>query len=720
VHPDLGLNGLVTWLTDTKIRVEYDWSADSQLLDWTSTKNSNLIRGNNTLTLNDGAASVISMKWKQLIQCTRIYAENAKAVNSASAHLNFITNALGWTGFNFNTPEILGVVYNGNGNLWLENGSTSASDGAPITLGSIYSIDINISDSVITSQSSSDNILYTHNLAAPPDKNREVVIGGWGGDTEWGKVIIEGEISLPLPVPPDMIQIQSIDSIFAPVIEVTGNPVIEWVFDDSTTSSSALPVKNYGSTGYRNNYLKVTPWSSLIGINVGYDAGDEGYGGFAMVAPQNVTKIKNLAVAKESLQYICISYNPITDLDIRELTQLKFVEALFCPNLKFVKMGIHPVMERLCFENCSLDSLDLSGCIALKDLRASTNNYKRINWGSTGDSLWHLCVRTNPQLNENLPDLARFTSLRELLTWDDNQTGAFVCHNPGIQRIDSYDNLYTSADISGCVSLKQFSLSGSKLDSIQLGTAYSLMYLRLKDCGLNETQTDYVLRTLDLANRTEGYLEIDVNEPPSVAGLVHFESLKAKRWTIHITKVSVTTINISGSGVGGAGDNLIAEDNGTLQLTAEILPANATYKSVTWSVINETGLAIIDTLGKVTALDDGTVSAMAMANDSSGISDTYLITISNQNDTGTVVNNITEEQLKIIVNQNEIRIILNDSYIGWNAYIFNLNGIILLSKIIDNDEVVFDTSSLISGLYIVILSKAEQIKTAKISLTRTK
>jgi hypothetical protein len=157
-----------------------------------------------------------------------------------------------------------------------------------------------------------------------------------------------------------------------------------------------------------------------------------------------------------------------------------------------------------------------------------------------------------------------------------------------------------------------------------------------------------------------------------------------------------------------------------LQLTAEILPANATYKSVTWSVINETGLAIIDTLGKVTALDDGTVSAMAMANDSSGISDTYLITISNQNDTGTVVNNLTVNPLKIIVNQNEIRILLDDSYIGWNADIFNLNGITLLSKIVDSNEVVFNSSTLISGMYIVILSKDEQIKTAKISFNRAK
>ena len=41
-------------------------------------------------------------------------------------------------------------------------------------------------------------------------------------------------------IPSDVINIQSNGSSFAPVIEVVGNPVIEWTFNDGTTSSSAI------------------------------------------------------------------------------------------------------------------------------------------------------------------------------------------------------------------------------------------------------------------------------------------------------------------------------------------------------------------------------------------------------------------------------------------------------------------------------------------------
>jgi len=81
-------------------------------------------------------------------------------------------------------------------------------------------------------------------------------------------------------VPPDVINMQNNGARFAPVIEVVGPCVIEWEFDDGTTSSSTAPIKIYGTLGLHNNHLKVTPWNALIGINVGYDAGDEGYGGF--------------------------------------------------------------------------------------------------------------------------------------------------------------------------------------------------------------------------------------------------------------------------------------------------------------------------------------------------------------------------------------------------------------------------------------------------------
>jgi uncharacterized protein YjdB len=81
---------------------------------------------------------------------------------------------------------------------------------------------------------------------------------------------------------------------------------------------------------------------------------------------------------------------------------------------------------------------------------------------------------------------------------------------------------------------------------------------------------------------------------------------------------------------GAAGATTITTDNGTLQLAAAVMPANVTDTSVTWSVINGTGQATINATGLLTAVDNGTVTATATANDGSGESGSLIVTLSNQ------------------------------------------------------------------------------------------
>jgi hypothetical protein len=710
VHPDLGLHGQVTWLSDTKIRVAYDWSDEAQLLDWATTNGSTLVRGNGIVTINGGEASVRSMVWRQLIKCTRIYAQDAIAVNSSYAHLNFITNVTGWTGYNFNPHEIIGLIYISYGNIWVENATSSTLSAPQIVLGNKYSIEINITETSITAKSTSDNVTYLQNLSAPPDPDRQVAVGGWGGDTEWGKLTIEGEINTAWQLPPDMIDIQSGGKSFSPVIEVVGNPVVEWVFSDGSVSSSTAPVMDYGSIGSRHNLLKVTPWSSLIGINVGYDANDGGYGGFTLVDNQYILGFQNLDLVKNSLQYLCASYSPLTDLDLSEFPVIKFVELLFCTNLASVKLGTHPSLERLCVEDCNLTSLDISGCSALEDFRAAINTFPSINWGATGAKLWHICVRDNPKFLANLPDLAQFPLLRELLVWNDNQTGAFVCNNPLIQRIDAYDNHFTSADLSGCSGLKQLSLSGSKLSSLNLGTANSIIDVQLVDCNLNVSQIDYILQTLDERGLINGKLELTENAPPSDNGMLHHNNLKGKGWTINITDpgqlIPITGITITGAG----GMTTIDTDNGTLQLSAEVVPSYSTNKTITWSIVNNSRLASIDETGLVTALNNGLVTVRGTANDGSGIYGELVISITNQVNPGDE-NDISVG--KIIVDIYELRIILSDDYTSWNARLIDLQGKIVSSKYVESDILSFDISTLTPGIYLIVFSKDDKIRIAE-------
>jgi uncharacterized protein YjdB len=96
--------------------------------------------------------------------------------------------------------------------------------------------------------------------------------------------------------------------------------------------------------------------------------------------------------------------------------------------------------------------------------------------------------------------------------------------------------------------------------------------------------------------------------------------------TISNQVVPVTGITVTGSGAA----TTIATDNGTLQLSAAVLPSDATNKTITWSISSGTDKATISSAGLVTAIDNGTVIAKATANDGSGVSGTLTITITNQ------------------------------------------------------------------------------------------
>ena len=96
--------------------------------------------------------------------------------------------------------------------------------------------------------------------------------------------------------------------------------------------------------------------------------------------------------------------------------------------------------------------------------------------------------------------------------------------------------------------------------------------------------------------------------------------------TISNQIVLAESITIASAG----GLTLIDTIGGTLQLTATVLPIDTTNKVVTWSVILGGSFASVNSSGLVTAIDDGVATIRAIATDGSGVSRTFLVTISNQ------------------------------------------------------------------------------------------
>ncbi|MCK4992688.1 MAG: Ig-like domain-containing protein, partial [Bacteroidales bacterium] len=97
----------------------------------------------------------------------------------------------------------------------------------------------------------------------------------------------------------------------------------------------------------------------------------------------------------------------------------------------------------------------------------------------------------------------------------------------------------------------------------------------------------------------------------------------------HSLAITITSsvVLVSDIAITSAGDLTVVDEGNTLQFTATVLPANATNPSVSWSVHQQTGSAVISQSGLLTAGTAGTVDVKATAYDGSGVSIAFALTI---------------------------------------------------------------------------------------------
>jgi uncharacterized protein YjdB len=172
--------------------------------------------------------------------------------------------------------------------------------------------------------------------------------------------------------------------------------------------------------------------------------------------------------------------------------------------------------------------------------------------------------------------------------------------------------------------------------------------------------------------------------------------------TISGQVIAVTNITVSGEN----GITTISEHKGSLQLSASVLPSNATYKDVTWSIVYGTELASINSSGLVTAIENGTATAQATANDGSGVYGTIDIDI----------NHTSQNPYSIIVNTDEIIITFFKDFVSCFVDLYNLQGTHIMQKIVDSDTITLDISHVAPGLYLIVVSKGELYAVEKVML----
>ena len=369
------------------------------------------------------------------------------------------------------------------------------------------------------------------------------------------------------PAAPPEIVFHTLGPSFSAKIFVADGAAVRWTFADGSTSADLSPVKDYGMYRPRSASLLVTPWSALIGIDVGYDAGDGGQlplydqedenavvvqRGYALPG-QDIWAIENLDLVRDSLEVFCASNNQqLISLDFSGFSRLHTIECYLCSGLFSVSLDDLPALRRACFEDCDLYELDLSGCPALADLRGAVNGYPTIVFGDFPyPDVWHICVRDNGATLQSDPDLfadtTRFPNLTELFIWNDGQTGTLrIPHTgPGNVSILVAGNAYSTLDLQGALLDTGYSgnidVSYNRLTAINLAGCVQVTNFTARSCQLSAGQMADLLTTLyglgrenSSGNHDYGTWTVDLsgNSAPDAAVMAAAELLRARGWAI--------------------------------------------------------------------------------------------------------------------------------------------------------------------------------------------
>jgi len=143
---------------------------------------------------------------------------------------------------------------------------------------------------------------------------------------------------------------------------------------------------------------------------------------------------------------------------------------------------------------------------------------------------------------------------------------------------------------------------------------------------------------------------------------------------------------------------------GSLQLTTEIEPVDATDQTVIWSVINGTGVATINEQGLLVCETPGEVTIVASAADGSGVIGELTVMID------------LVESIKIRYDRNQIVIEVPDRLIPAKASLHRMNGSHIQTMVIETNECIFDISGLMPGIYVVSVYNSVIRDAAKIAI----
>jgi hypothetical protein len=250
---------------------------------------------------------------------------------------------------------------------------------------------------------------------------------------------------------------------------------------------------------------------------------------------------------------------------------------------------------------------------------------------------------------------AEGTGFTGTISWTSPESGDFVAGTPKAIVVLTADSGYTftgmaaigAVTIAGSTSAT-YVVSGTNGETLTITVGYAALVaapVTLSSIEVKTPATKLVYTvgdTLDIAGLVIEGTYSNSNtalETITAANVTGFDSTTVVasqtltvtvggQTTTYTVEIQAAPVAVSAITVTGAGNATTVVNGGTLQMSAAITPANATNKTVTWSVAAGTGSATIDATTEVlTATGVGTVTVTATADDGSGITGTKVITV---------------------------------------------------------------------------------------------
>jgi len=348
-------------------------------------------------------------------------------------------------------------------------------------------------------------------------------------------------------------------------------------FRDNSLESVTIPdsVTSIGDNAFTNN--------SLTSVTIPDSVTSIGYGVFqensltSVTIPDGVTSIGDSAFSDNSLESVTVPYGVTSIGD----------KAFYMNSLTSVTIpdGVTSIGVYAFFDN-DLTSVTIPDSVtSIGNYAFYSNSLTSVTIPDSVTSISDYAFFGNSLTSVTIPDSV--TSIGNYVFYSNSLTSVTIPDS--VTRIGVYaffDNDLTSVTIPDSVtSIGDSAFRDNRLTRITIGANVTTMGDNLLSDN-NNFKTSYL-----------------------AGGAGTYTGTQNGDWAVLVNAISVT----------GEGDATTVLNGGTLQMSAEVSPDNATNKNVSWSVEDGTGSATIDADGLLTATALGTVTVRATAQDGSGV-----------------------------------------------------------------------------------------------------